>query len=74
MAELRNATTGKTIPGYEKEGCVLMNTTGVIPLVWNTSATNVLPVEIPSNSTVQLRLYFRASTIYSVGLSSTYFL
>ena len=72
MAELQNATTGEVIPGYEKEGCVLMNATGVLPLVWNASVTNTTPAVVPANAVVQLKLYFRAATVYSVGVASTY--
>jgi hypothetical protein len=72
MVELRNATTGKIFPGFEKEACVLLDASGVLPLTWNASITNTTPADVSVGSAVQLRIYFRAATIYSIGMASTY--
>ena len=53
-----------TIPGYEPENCIITNTSGLeLPLVW----TPTPPTPVAPGSKVQLRFYFRDSTIYAVG-------
>ena len=59
MAELRTADD-QPIPGFEKEGCVLLpSTETALPLVWG---ERLLPT-----GQVRLKLYFRAMRIHALS-------
>ena len=66
LAELRDASTDKPLPGFERDSFVpIMNATGLaLPLLWNN--TPALPT---GGEPVSLRLYFRDATVYSIGAS-----
>jgi len=63
MAELRDAVTGKAIPGHERGNCIIMNKDGLrLPLTWNTTVSPPVP-----GTLVQFRLFFRDATVYAIG-------
>jgi hypothetical protein len=64
MVELIDAQTKVVLPGYEKEKCLLMNTTGVaLALEW----TGTDAALFGESQAVQARVYFRDATIYAIG-------
>ncbi len=61
MAELRTEL-GETIPGYEREKCVIENRDEIaIPLLWNGRSAREL-----AGQTVQLRFSIRSANVYAV--------
>ena len=62
QVELRDGATRQVIPGYEKDGCILMNKAGRLPLAW-TNATQ----PIAAGAAVYARVYFRDATVYALG-------
>jgi hypothetical protein len=64
LAELQDASTGKVLPNYTRDGFVVLNDGGTkLPLVWkNATASPVAP-----GTVVQVKFYFREATIYAVG-------
>ena len=70
LAELRNATSGKVIEGYERSKCAFLNVGGArMPLRWTQNqSTQLDPVHTLPNALVQLRFYFRDSIVYAVGV------
>jgi hypothetical protein len=75
MVELQTVTTradgtvlsATTVPGYEAANCIITNTSGLeLPVVW----TPTPPTPVVPGSKVQLRFYFRDSTVYAVGAKS----
>ena len=63
MVELLTAADGRTVPGFERSKCVLMNTGGLqLPLRWQGA-----PAAPPAGTQVRLRFYFRDATIYAFG-------
>jgi hypothetical protein len=70
MAELHSVSTAadgtvvaQPIPGYEPENCIITNTTGLeLPLEWSPA-----PPPVPSGTKVQVRFFFRDSTIFAIG-------
>ena len=66
MAELQDANTNRTIPGFERGNCILMNIDGLrVPLKWDRNGTVTAPPAPAAGSLVRLRFYFRDATIYS---------
>jgi len=68
MAELLDADNSKAIPGFEKEKCVLMNTSGKTPLRWAKDIAQLKQLEqTVAGKSVRLRFYFRDATLYAAG-------
>jgi len=63
MVELQYASTGRAIPGFERNKCMMMDVDGLqLPLNWAGSA------DLPAPGTmVRLRFSFRDATIYAAG-------
>jgi len=54
---------GKQIPGYESNNCIITNSSGLqLPVAWKGN-----PKPVPAGTRVQLRIYFRDTTVYAVG-------
>ena len=78
LAELIDAASGATIPGYEKEKCILRNVEGSkLPLHWkqghdeddaeSTGPAQLAALQPHVGQEVRLRLYFRAAIVYAFG-------
>lgn len=70
MAELRDAATGDVIPGFEREKCIHMDVdSSRIPLQWAGSAggDGSSSAGLAPGQLVQLRIFFRDATIYSLS-------
>jgi len=63
MVELQDALTQTTLPGFERQKCILMDVDGLqLPLKWSDAST------FPKAGTmVNLRFSFRDATIYAIG-------
>ena len=63
MASLHAAGAEVPLEGYAQDRCIITNTSGLnLPLVWNSTAA-----PIKAGTQVQVRFYFRDSTVYAVG-------
>ena len=76
MVALENATTGKTISGYEAQRCLFTNVTSLsMPIIWGEPivppGSNAPPLppakKVAPGSPVRLRFLFRDATIFAVG-------
>ena len=67
MAELRDAQTGRALPGFERNSSIpILNATGTqLPLLWQRSSTAAMALRAGTN--VTLRVFFRDATVYAVG-------
>ena len=63
MAELQDAATNKTLPGFGRASAVLMNATGQrLPLRWAGAPEPPAP-----GASVRIRFSFRDAAIYALG-------
>jgi hypothetical protein len=69
MVAALDADSGKVLPGYEHERCVMMNVSGTqLQLEWNGSA----PLHTQhAGQRVRLRMFYRDASIFAVGSMKT---
>jgi hypothetical protein len=64
MAELLDET-GRVMPEYEKEKCLVRSVAGPVPLVWGTPPATY-GVSRLAGRTLRLRIYLRDAKIYAL--------